>query len=99
MAATISTNDNRRLTLYETVLRITGPIQPIGDSTLDPLRLANQKELQMLVVQLIGDIQYISDTCEGSHQDSVKSAGKSAAAFLKNLTELADTTELQWETR
>lgn len=72
--------------LYDVVKKLTGPINPIGDSRADEDRLANLKATCDLVGRLVADIDAVSDD-RGDHMASVKIAKCYAEKFLLQLTE------------
>ncbi len=62
-----------------------GPVIPVGDSRIDPVRLDNLKELvEATDLMLDGIIQVAAG--KDSHMDSVKKAGVCASEYLEGLT-------------
>jgi hypothetical protein len=67
--------------LTEIVMRLTGPVDPVGDSHVDRKRLANLESLCQLTGELLDRIEAVAET-SGDHMASVKAAKGAAAAFL-----------------
>jgi hypothetical protein len=70
--------------LYDVVKKLTGFIQPIGETIVDTQRLENLKELTELVDQLLSDIHRVLP-CKNRQEYSMKKAGEYAERFLKTL--------------
>lgn len=69
------------MNLHEMVMRIIGPISPIGDSAVDEGRFANLEYAIDLANRLMFDIDCVARKC-GSDLASVKKAGRRAKKFL-----------------
>lgn len=72
--------------LLEIVMKLTGPVQPAGESNEDEKRLRNIKVLTNLVDRLLSIIHDAAD-CADSHEASVKVIGEHARKFLKDVRE------------
>ena len=67
--------------VYEIVVKLIGPIEPIGDSRVDENRLENMNKLQELINKLVCDIYDVSQTPHnGEH--SIKKAVENSDAFM-----------------
>jgi len=77
------------MTLYETVMKLVGPIVPIGDTNEDANRLENLKELLKLVDQLITDLEEMSEL-KCKHEYSIKKAGQIVSRFLRDKIKIAE---------
>ena len=75
---------DKTFTAEDIVMKLIGPIEPIGDSSVDPKRLENLKELCKLTELLVARIDRVS--CENRDREewSMKEAGKYADDFLTN---------------
>ncbi len=73
-----------KMCLYDIVKKLTGPICPAGDSSVDEERYNNLKNLIYLVETLVFDIERVSDL-KNSYEFSVSKAGKLAHGFLTEL--------------
>ena len=69
--------------LKDVVCKLVGPIEPIGDSTLDECRYVNLQVMIALVEELFADINYVS-TNRGSQEGSRDKAGKLADQFIRD---------------
>ena len=69
--------------LYDVVMKLNGPITPLGDSSADGARLDNLKDLCSLVDALVSAIDEVAMET-GDHMASVKTAKDCAADFLTN---------------
>lgn len=72
------------MTLYETVMKLIGPVQPVGETNEDARRLENLKNLIALVDTLLGDIDRVIP-CKRRVEHSMKIAGKTADEFFTSL--------------
>ena len=70
--------------LYEIVMKLNGPIHPMGDHNVDTWRLKNIKKLTELVDRLLFDIHQVSD-CMNRPEASIKAIGAHAHEFLEDL--------------
>jgi len=76
-----------KLTHYNIVKKLIGPIDPLGDSNRDKDRLNNLKATIELVDLLLNDIEEVANY-SNSYEASVKEIGKLASDFYYN--KLAD---------
>lgn len=70
--------------LKDIVIKLTGPIQPVGETYADTMRLDNLKK----VIGVVEDLMYelsLAATFKSSHEHSAKTIGKHAADFLDSL--------------
>ena len=69
------------MNLHDVVERLTGPIQPIGETNADAARFENLCSLIALVDHLLYQISLVAEL-KDRHEHSVKRAGKHADDFL-----------------
>lgn len=74
------------MNLYDIVIKLTGPIDPLGESNADEKRYENLKEQINLVEKLLCDIRYVANNAD-RHEASVKRAGDKARNFFISLKE------------
>jgi hypothetical protein len=74
------------VTLYKIVTKLIGPIQPMGDSALDSLRLENIKVMTELVSELLADIEHAAKELNRG-EDSMVKISKHAREFLVGVKE------------
>lgn len=74
------------MTLTDVVLKLVGPVNPVGDSSVDEKRKANLRELCDLTEQLIYTIARLKSN-SASYEFSVKDIGDYAAKRLAALKE------------
>ncbi|MBI5659142.1 MAG: hypothetical protein HZC43_06245 [Nitrosomonadales bacterium] len=70
--------------LHETVMKLIGPVRPLGEHNADQARLANMKILTELTDRLlyeISSVEHNADRCE----DSMKAIGKHAREFMASV--------------
>ena len=70
--------------MKEIVMRLIGPVQPVGDHNVDQDRLKNLQELTFLTDLLLGEIHKASMNAD-RHEASMKAIGKHAEEFLANV--------------
>lgn len=70
-----------RMDLYDVVTKLTGPIRPAGDSTVDPKRRVNLERTIELVDRLLDDIEAVANL-RGSYEWSVSQAAGDAVKYL-----------------
>lgn len=70
------------MTNYDVIKKLTGKIEPVGESHTDDKRLENLKETVVIVEQLLNDIYQVAKN-ESRHEHSMKVAGKYAREYLK----------------
>lgn len=73
------------MNLYDIVTKLTGPIEPVGESNEDEKRLNNLKELTYLVDKLIYDIDQVAMYNKDRVEASMQRIGKFADDFLTGL--------------
>lgn len=73
----------RELNTFELVMKLVGPVQPLGESHTDEVRLANLMELVSVTSFLLGEIKRVSEVRD-SHS-SVKEAAVYATKYLASL--------------
>jgi hypothetical protein len=69
------------MVILDVVMRLNGPIDPVGDSSIDTIRLVNLQSLCDLTGDLIDRIVNIAEATDG-HLASVQAAKDVASAFL-----------------
>lgn len=69
---------------YGIITKLIGPINPIGDSSIDELRFQNLKHMTILVDKLIAEIDIIASN-KTRPEFSMKRAGVFADKFLNDL--------------
>jgi len=67
--------------LYEVVRKLTGNIEPVGETYADNASFENLKALTELVDRLVTDIDSVAEN-EGRSEFSMQRAGKHASHFL-----------------
>jgi hypothetical protein len=67
--------------VLEVVMRLNGPIEPVGDSSIDRRRLENLKALCDLTGALLVEIAGVADATD-DHMASIKAAKDCAAEFI-----------------
>ena len=70
--------------LHDIVMKLIGPVMPIGDSGEDQKRLDNLKQLCDLVDQLVSTIDSVIPN-KNRYEASMKQAGEYADKFLADL--------------
>lgn len=71
--------------VYEVVTKLIGPVNPVGCSQSDAVRLENVKVLTALVDSLLTDIDGIAMSYKDSHEHSVKLIGQHCSGFLDQI--------------
>lgn len=74
-----------KMTIYDLVCKIIGPINPVADAAIDSKRRENLKKFDRLIQHLINDIRDIA-VLSDSEYASMKSAGKYAKSILKEIS-------------
>jgi len=69
---------------YDVVVKLIGPIRPVGETETDNIRLRNLMELSDLVHELVSDIHDVLKD-RYSHMASVSKAGQKAEEILGSL--------------
>lgn len=72
------------LTPYEIVMKLTGPVLPIGETRADEERLANMRTLTELTDLLLYEISAAASFAE-REEASMKRVGIAARQFLENI--------------
>lgn len=75
-----------RLDLHEIVMKLTGPVQPVGETNEDERRFRNLNDLVDLTRLLVGEIQELA-RYEHRPEYSIRRAGHAAVMFLEELRE------------
>lgn len=70
--------------IHEVVMKLVGPIDPIGDESADEKRFENLEALTYLTDMLLGDIRFVARH-KGDHRHSMHKAGKHSANFLNEV--------------
>ena len=73
--------------LHEVIIKLVGPIGPIGESREDAIRYENMKVLTDLVDKLLGDISRVESSADRV-EASMKKIGQHARAFLRDIREV-----------
>lgn len=74
------------ITNTEIIMKLIGPVRPVGDSGIDNDRYKNLKELCLLVDDLVSEISQVAKGIE-STEHSVAVAGSYAYEFIQGLDE------------
>lgn len=74
------------MTLYETVMKLVGPVEAVGETGQDERALENLKELTELVDLLLWKIANTAGTADRP-EASMKAIGNHARDFLKVVKE------------
>lgn len=72
------------MTNTDVVLKLIGPVYPMGETTTDKQRLYNLVEMQEVVIKLISEIEHVAGASI-SNEHSVRVLGKQAREFLVGL--------------
>lgn len=75
--------------LFDIVKRLTGQIQPFGDSAVDEKRFENMKDFCNLTSLMVAEIARAA-TSKDSQYASMKSIGIYADSFLRDELEIRD---------
>jgi hypothetical protein len=67
--------------VFDVVMKLNGPVEPVGDSGIDRNNLENLKSLCNLTGLLLDRIESVAEI-GGDHMASIKLAKSYAAAFL-----------------
>lgn len=70
--------------LHDVVMRLVGPVNPVGETNTDNERFENLKKLTELTDRLVYVIDEIARS-RGSSEYSVARAGKHCSSFLDSL--------------
>lgn len=72
------------MTHFEIVMKLIGPVQPVGETGPDERRLQNIKALTELTDRLLGEVSRAA-SCANRHEASMKVIGKHAKQFLDDV--------------
>lgn len=70
--------------IIEVVRKLTGQINPVGESTEDHFRLENLKMLCEVVNELVSDIDHVAYRYKNRYEHSIKECQKHAENFITN---------------
>lgn len=68
--------------LSDTIMRLIGEIEPVGDTNIDTIRLMNIHRLQKLIESLIFEVNYVCAYSDNK-EFSMKTIGEDAVAWLR----------------
>ncbi len=71
---------------YEILMKLIGPIDPVGSSHVDEDRLVNLEEAIEVAHRLLSDIRVVA-SYKSRYEHSMMTAGKAANKFLEFLDE------------
>lgn len=74
----------RRMELHEVVMKLTGPIYPVGETNADDRRFDNLKEMTGLVDHLLYEILNVAAQANRP-EASIARAGRFADGYLKEI--------------
>lgn len=74
-----------KMTVYDIVHKLIGPINPIGETNTDDRRFENLKDMTELVDQLLTDIDAVSYVNKDMAEFSRKRAAEYATKFFNQL--------------
>jgi hypothetical protein len=75
-------------TICEVIKELVGPIDPVGDSSVDVHRYQNLLTIQRVVEWCIEEIREVAKNA-GSHEASVNQIGATATKFIKSIKEIS----------
>jgi len=78
----------RTMELHEIVMKLVGPVAPVGETNADDRRYENLKVLTDLMDKLMREIYEVSHTSRGEF--SIKRAADYSAEFLTEIAEYAE---------
>lgn len=70
--------------ISEIVLKLIGPVQPVGDANADKQRLLNIRQLTDLTDRLLGEIDKAAGSAD-RYEASMKAIGTHARDFLNDV--------------
>ena len=73
--------------LSDTIMRLIGEIEPVGDTNIDTIRLMNMHRLQKLIESLIFEVNYVCAYSDNK-EFSMKTIGEDAVAWLRKERDL-----------
>ena len=68
--------------LSDTIMRLIGEVEPVGDTNIDMIRLMNMHRLQELIEALIFEVQHVC-IYSNNKEYSMKSIGEDAVNWLR----------------
>lgn len=68
--------------LSDTIMRLIGEVEPVGDTNIDTIRLMNMHRLQKLIESLIFEVNYVCAYSDNK-EFSMKTIGEDAVAWLR----------------
>lgn len=71
--------------IIDVVMKLTGPVDPIGETNTDAKRLENLKQLTSLTEELVCKIDKIAYEYQNNHQASMRLAAIHCSKFLASL--------------
>ncbi|HAR37543.1 MAG TPA: hypothetical protein DCS09_02590 [Porphyromonadaceae bacterium] len=71
--------------VYDVVVKLVGPIEPVGETNADNSRFSNIEEMTELVDRLVKDIADVARFNKDRGEYSMKRAGQHAHHFLLSL--------------
>lgn len=69
--------------LTDTIMRLIGEVEPVGDTNVDAIRLMNMHRLQKLIEALIFEVQHVC-IYSNNKEYSMKSIGEDAVNWLRD---------------
>lgn len=73
--------------VFDIVMKLIGPVYPIGEHNADQIRLQNMKNLTKLVDRLLLEIKYVMP--DANHrEESMRAIGLYAKNFLKEISDV-----------
>lgn len=70
---------------YEIVMKLVGPVRPVGDCAIDGHRFENLETLTALIDDLLTEVDHIATEHAGSHEHSRNKAGTHCSDFLDRI--------------
>ena len=67
----------------EIVMKLVGPIDPVGESHTDTKRLENLKELNDVILSLMAEVEGVLNSNESVHEYSRKEAANKARKLIR----------------
>ncbi len=71
--------------ILELVLKLTGPIDPVGETHVDDKRFENLKALTELTDKLLTEIDRIAYEYQNNHEFSIKRASEHCSKFYDKI--------------
>ena len=71
---------------YFTIIeKLIGPIEPVGDSDVDRIRLKNLEQYTNLIDKMLVEVDSIASSYKDHHQSSLSVAGEHCSKFMDSL--------------